>query len=405
MIFAGIDWGEARHRVVLLDEQGQILGREWIDHEQDHLAHLDDLLAQGDVRQNVHVAIELHDSLLLDRLLRLGVKVYGLNPKSAQRARERFTPTGIKDDDRDAWSLAEFVRTSHQHLRPIQPDSEATIALQEWVSLREDLVAQRTVHLQQLRAHLVRWHPHVFKGFTDLNRQWVLDLLEAYPTADAFAALSHKQVMAWTRGRRLKLVTRHRVADAAVMASPTSQSARNAAHTVEVCHHVEAIRLLNQRLDDVEKAMEHNIAQHPDAIIFQSLPNTGTATVAAMLASFGEDRQRWQGYQELAARWGTAPITIQSGKYHAVRRRKACDHTIHQAWMWFAFNTIRKEGCWAREDYRAKRQAGSAHYATLRIIANRWVKIATSCWKERNPYDEAIHQERRAERKKPRLDK
>jgi len=158
MLFVGIDWAETRHRVVIVGEDGNVLYRNWIEHSSCGLSVFEDLITHWQPREQVHVAIELHDSVLLDRLLRCGVKVYGLNPKSAERARERYTPTGIKDDDRDAWSMAEFVRTGHQHLRPLRPDSDITLGLREWVCLREDLVQERTAQLQRLRSHLVRWH-------------------------------------------------------------------------------------------------------------------------------------------------------------------------------------------------------------------------------------------------------
>jgi len=405
MIFAAIDWAEQKHAVILLDEQGAVLEREWISHEQTALIHLDWMLTHRCDLQDVHVAIELHDSLLLDRLLRLGVKVYGLNPKSAERARDRFTPAGLKDDERDAWAMAEFVRTSHQHLRPLTPDSEATRALSEWVSLREDLVQERTVQFQRLRDHLARWHPHVLRAARDLDRQWVLHLLEAFPTADLFAAQSNRAICAWAKGRRLRPVTLDRVGAAALLPSPTVEPARNAAHALEVRYRVQAIRAINARLDDVEEALDEAIAKHPDAFIFQSFPQCGTATVAAMLAGFGEDRERWNGYPEVAARWGMAPITVQSGKHRTVRRRQACISTLHQAWLWFAFNTVRKEGCWARADYQAKRKRGTQHYTALRGIGDRWVKIAYRCWHDRVTYDEQLHQQNRTERQQPRTTK
>ncbi len=402
MIFVAIDWAEQSHYVVMLDEQGVMLERMRIEHEHYQLSMLDQMLQS---RAEVHVAIELHDSLLLDRLLTLGVKVYGLNPKSAERARERFTPTGVKDDERDAWSMAEFLRTSHAHLRPLNPESEATLALSEWVRLREDLSQERRVHLQQLHAHLVRWHPHVRRSAKDLEAEWVLDLLEAYPTADAFAALSYRRVLNWARGRGLRSITLDRLANAAVAASPTVQPARNAAHAAEVCHRVQAIRQLNARLKEIEQSVDQAIRAHPDAVIFESLPSAGRLTVAALLAGFGEDRDRWSGHEELQTRWGTAPITVKSGKYRGVRRRQACDSTLHQAWIWFAFNTVRKEGCWAREDYQARRRAGCSHYTALRGIANRWVKIAAACWRTRTPYSEQHHQRERDIRRMPRLEK
>jgi hypothetical protein len=403
MIFAAIDWAEQKHFVVLLDKEGQVLDRQWIEHEHFALAHLDWLLTHRGPVEDVHVAIELHDSLLLDRLLRLGVKVYGINPKSAERARERFTPAGIKDDERDAWSLAEFLRTSYQHLRPLRPDSPATLALCEWVSLREDLIQERTVQLQRLRDHLVRWHPHALKAVGELNCTWALVLLEQFPTADAFAALTYSHVTAWAKGRRLRSTTLDRLGTAASTNSPTTQPARNEAHATEVRHRVQTIRMLNTRLAEVDAQLKKQIAQHPDAFILQSLPNCGTVTVSAMLAGFGEDRERWSGHEEVAARWGVAPVTIESGKHRTVRRRRACDTTLHQAWLWFAFNTVRKQGCWAREDYQAKRKTGTDHYTALRAIADRWVKIAYRCWHDRKPYDESYHQRRRAERMQSRM--
>jgi transposase/transposase IS116/IS110/IS902 family protein len=405
MIFAGLDWGEQKHRLMILDDQGTVLEQACIDHEQYGLAALESRLGAHGPLEQVHVAIELHDSLLLDRLLRLGVKVYGLNPLCAQRARERFTPAGIKDDDRDAWSTAEFVRTSHQHLRPLKPGSPATLELQEWVHLREDWVQERQVHLQQLHAHLVRWHPQARQCIKDLNTVWALDLLEAFPTADAFAGQKYQQIMTWCKGRHLGSVTRDRIAAAAACKSPTVQPARNPAHAAEIRYRIQALRTLNDRLAEVEQALEKRVDQHADAAIFKSLPNAGSLTVAALLAGFGEDRDRWQDHHELQARWGTAPITIQSGKFRGVRRRQACDDTVHHAWLWFAFNTVRKEGCWAREHYQAKRKAGVHHYAALRATANRWVKIITKCWQDRTPYDEQFHQQRREQRMARRLDK
>jgi hypothetical protein len=103
--------------------------------------------------------------------------------------------------------------------------------------------------------------------------------------------------------------------------------------------------------------------------------------------------------------WGTAPITIESGKYRGVRRRQACDTTTHQAWIWFAFNTARKKDCWAREEYQSKRQRGCSHYTALRGIANRWVKITAACWRTRTPYSEDQHQKNRELRRLPRVEK
>jgi hypothetical protein len=46
----------------------------------------------------------------VEQLLEAGMQVYPLNPKSAQAYRERKAPSGVKDDQLDAWSFADALR-------------------------------------------------------------------------------------------------------------------------------------------------------------------------------------------------------------------------------------------------------------------------------------------------------
>ena len=405
MIFAGIDWAEQSHHLLILDADGRQLESQRIDHHYNGLHKLDALLMRRAEPEDVCVAIELHAGLLLDWLLQRGYRVYGINPKSAERARDRFTPAGLKDDVRDAWSLAEFLRSSHPHLRPLHRDSEQTLTLQSWVRLREDLVQERTVHLQRIRSHLVQWHPHALKAIKDLNRDWALDLLHRFPTSDRFASLTYGKVERWAKGRRLRSITLDRIGAAVQHPSPTVCSVRNEAHAAEVRYRVAAIGQLNSQIQQIDERLETLVAHHPDVVYFESLPVHGTVTIATFLAGFGEDRDRWNGHEEVAARWGVAPVTQQSGKHKSVKRRMARDTTIHQGWLWFAFNTITCEGCWARDYYRDKRKSGTDHYTALRCTAQRWVKITYRMWHDRTTYNEDYHQARRRERMCPKPEK
>jgi len=403
MIFAAIDWAEQSHTLVVMDAEGKTLAKTRIDHSESGFADLGlTLRDHAKDPQEVAVAIELTEGLLLDWLLRKGYQVFGINPKSAQRARERYTPAGLKDDERDAWALAEFLRTSHQHLRPLRADSEPTQTLTAWVRLREDLVQERTIHLQRLRSHLVQWNPHLLAALSDLNADWALDLLEQTPTADDFARLKWSHIKKFARGRRMRSITRDRVLTQATLHSPTIHAARNETHAMEVRHRVTAVRQLNERIAEIDRKLVHLVDTHPDANIFRSLPVKGTVTIASFLAGFGEDRGRWNGSEEVAARWGAAPVTKQSGKHKGVQRRTACDSTIHQAWLWFSFNTIRQAGCWARDYYQEKRKNGTDHYTALRCVAQRWMRITYRLWEDRVLYNEQLYQERRSARLQPR---
>jgi hypothetical protein len=82
-------------------------------------------------------------------------------------------------------------------------------------------------------------------------------------------------------------------------------------------------------------------------------------------------------------------VTESSGKYKRVSMRYACNklfrHTMHQ----FAFCSINK--ClWAKRYYEGKRESGHTHTAALRALANKWLKIIYTMWKNHAPYNEAL---------------
>ena len=105
MIFAAIDWAEQNHMLLVMDTEGKTLAKARFDHSHPGLLELRGILRTYARRPaDVAVAIELNEGLLLDLLLHQGYRVFGINPKSAERARDRYTPAGLKDDERDAWA-------------------------------------------------------------------------------------------------------------------------------------------------------------------------------------------------------------------------------------------------------------------------------------------------------------
>ena len=90
MIFAAIDWAEQSHHLLILDADGRQLESQRIDHHYNGFHKLDALLMRHAEPGDVCVAIELHAGVLVDWLLQRPYHVYGINPKSAERARDRF---------------------------------------------------------------------------------------------------------------------------------------------------------------------------------------------------------------------------------------------------------------------------------------------------------------------------
>ena len=79
MFFAGIDWSDAKHDVMVIDETGKKLGSMRVDHTPEGLATLNMFLEQisgPQQRENLACIIETTHRLLIAFLLEAGWPVY-----------------------------------------------------------------------------------------------------------------------------------------------------------------------------------------------------------------------------------------------------------------------------------------------------------------------------------------
>ena len=111
LVFVGVDWGSVEHRVVVLDAAGKQM-REWTSrHSGEALRELADRLAAFvEHASSCRVAIEVKAGPIVEALLERGLSVYAVNPRQTDRFRDRYMPSGAKDDRRDAFVLANAVR-------------------------------------------------------------------------------------------------------------------------------------------------------------------------------------------------------------------------------------------------------------------------------------------------------
>lgn len=394
MIFVGIDWARSNHHVTVLDKQGCELLSMRVEHEPSALQQLAAQLEQLQSEPSqVRVCIEHHNGALLDWLLEQGYAVYALNPKSAERGRERYRASGAKDDRMDAFTLADTIRTDAGYLRQLQRPIELNQQLKSWLVLRADLVEQKTAQAQRLRCLLAEWCPALSHLCGDFDRIWQRDLLAQFPLQCDLAAADQAALEAFCSRQPFRKATRKRLMQAAAASSLPIAAGRVEALRWQVRHLVKAIGELVTQLAEVENRLQQLIQQHPDTELVQSLPISGPRTAAALLAGFGT--QQLVNWRELAARWGVAPVTKQSGKSRYAIRRRACDKFMCQTLMFFAFNTAQVKGCWARQYYQDKRDQGTDHFTALRCLAQRWLKVLSAMWRDGVPYDEQLHQDNR----------
>ncbi len=201
MIFVSLDWARSKHDLLALDAKGRVLARSTVAHDAQALAELRTAIAALEPDSAaVHVGVELHDGALLAWLLDQNYTVYAINPKSADRARDRHRPSGAKDDQLDAHVLADMARADHHRLRSVRRESAPTRELRAWVRLRAHLVREKTATCQRLQGLLAEWAPRLSELCDDFNRCWQRHLLAIAPL--------HKHLR-YLHGNRLNAFIRH----------------------------------------------------------------------------------------------------------------------------------------------------------------------------------------------------
>lgn len=194
MVFCGIDWAEEQHDVCVVDAEGRRLWRGRVAHEPSGIAQLRSALAAlaPDPAQVV-VGIETGRGLLVGELVLAGYVVYPINPKSAERYRDRRRASGGKDDRLDAEVLANAVRTDRAVFRPLLPDSDLAVEIATLARDHAALTRHHTRLLNQLRSALLEYFPAAVRAFA-LDAKSAQAFLERYAEPAAAARLSVAQI-------------------------------------------------------------------------------------------------------------------------------------------------------------------------------------------------------------------
>jgi transposase len=347
-------------------------------------------------------AIE-NPSLLIARfLLHAGSAVYAINPRSVAKMREALAASGKKDDPLDAESLCILLRRRAEDLAPVQPGSRDAALLTGWVRQRVDLVDEKNRLLNQLTATLKAYYPRALELFGRLDQPLTLAFLQTFSSPTALSDATEEQWQALFAGQRYpqpgRIATLWKQArQPQVPVAPEDEIL--GARQVRLL--VRMLEPLLEELHCLEKEIETRFDRLPEAATFRSLPGAATVLAPALFVIFGDDRERWVDWRDLARLTGTVPITRSSGQSRVVNMRHHCDHRARRTLHLFA--ACSRQSCaWAREFYAEQRRKGKGHATALRKLATKWLRILFRLWKEQTAYDEEKYLEQRASRHAPR---
>jgi transposase len=400
MLFVGDDWAEDHHDVEIVDEAGKVLARRRLPEGLAGVTRLHALIAEqmpddwleldpGEAAARVKVGIETDRGPWVGALVAAGYEVFGINPLSVARYRERHSTSGAKSDAADAHLLAEIVRLDRAHHRPVAADTALGEAIKLTARTHQSLIWDRTRHVLRLRAALREYFPVALQAFPDLDAAEALELLGRAPDPDQAARLSRGVITtALKKARRRHVEERAEellklLGTQELRQPPVLQNAYAAITASEVA----VITTLNTQIERLGEVVGEHFGRHRDAEIYTSLPGLGVVLGARILGEFGDDPDRYTDAKARKNYAGTSPITKASGTKKVVLARYARNRRLGDALQQWAFCSMRGSPG-AAAYYQQLRARNIGHQAALRQLANRLVGILHGCLKTSTPYDE-----------------
>src|SRR5713101_413024 len=340
--FVGIDWGSQQHQVCVLDGDRRRVGERVVDHDGASLAQLATWLwaLSAGHPQRVAVAIEVPRGAMVEGLIERGFHVFAMNPKQLARFRDRHTMSGAKDDRRDAFVLADSVRTDQPSFRRLHLDAPQLLLLRELSRAEETLLEEFRRSANRLRDQLHRFYPQMLHLCSGADASWLWDLIDLAPTPAHAALLSKEQIQRVLKAHRLRRVKATEVLTCLqASALPVAPGAAEAAQA-HCAFLLPCLRVLAEQLRSCAQQVEallRALAQEPgegegpsDVAIVQSLPGVGRKITAWLFAEAAQPLTE-RDYQVLRTHGGVAPVTKQSGKRRLVVMRHGCNPRVRHA--------------------------------------------------------------------------
>ncbi len=395
--FVGIDWGSQRHQVCVLDRDRRQVGERVVDHDGASLAQLADWLwtLSGGQPQRVAVAIEVPRGAIVEGLVERGFHVFAINPKQLDRFRDRHSVAGAKDDRRDAFVLADSIRTDQPSFRRLQLDDPQLLRLRELSRAEETLLEDFRRSANRLQDQLHRYYPQMLKLCSAADASWLWELIDLAPTPAHAALLSEEQVQRVLKAHRIRRVKAQEVLTCLqAPALPVAPGAAEAAQA-HCAFLLPCLRVLAEQLQACSQqvsALLRALAQEPgegegpsDVAIVLSLPGVGRKITAWLFAEAAQPLAE-RDYQVLRTHGGVAPVTKQSGKRRLVVMRHGCNPRVRHALYHMARVAMQHDAHFSSV-YAALRAKGQRHGQALRNLGDRLLRILMAMLRERTCYD------------------
>ncbi|NQT93109.1 MAG: IS110 family transposase [Lentisphaerae bacterium] len=403
-VYAGVDWATEEHAVCVVSHDGTVLGERLIPNDATGLSKMCDWLLEFShgSPERIAVGIEVPHGVVVETLLDRTIPVYSINPKQMDRFRDRFSPSGAKDDARDALVIADSLRTDRHCYRRIAVDLPEVIELREWSRIHEDLNSEGVRLANRIRAQLHRYYPQILTVADKVARPWFLDLWELAPTPAQARRIRRPRLLRFLNEHHIRTVSAEDLWELFRQPTVTVSQGTTDAASAHIRLAIERLRVVNRqqtecqtRLDALCSALvpeptsedipENRCPEHHDVEILRSLPGIGRIVLAMVLGEAWWAIQA-RDYDALRTLSGIAPVTRASGKSRKVIMRRACNTRLREAMYHWTRIAVQKDAV-SRQRYTALRSRGHSHGRALRTVGDRLLGVACAMLRNGTLYD------------------
>lgn len=318
-LFVGVDLGLDRNVAVIINEGGQRLAKFAFPHTQDGYAYFRRRLRK---LQRPHQApatlVGMEPTNYLWKLLAAELERHQLsyrlvNPFTVKKHREGDQLDRSKDDVRDAFTIADLLRTGKYTETQLLHGQYAE--LRQYATRFERLRCEMTRHKNRLHSAIGQLFPEVKRVFKDITGLTAVAMFQNHAAAAVIRELSEREFIAAVRrdyvGMRL-CVSKLRQAHSLAAVSVGLQDGIQALQLM-VQQQLQTLALLERQCAEAQKAMVDCFLALPESCYLLSIHGLGLVSAAVILAEIGDPSHYHHGRQWIKLA-GSQPTPNLSGR-------------------------------------------------------------------------------------------
>jgi transposase len=398
-LFVGVDLGLDRNVAVVITEGAQRLAKFAFPHTQDGYAYFQRRLRRLQMdHQAPAMLVGMEPSNYLWKLLAAELEKHQLpyrlvNPFTVKRHREGDQLDRSKDDVRDAFTIADLLRTGKYTETQLQHGGYAE--LRQYATLCERLDCEMTRHKNRLHSAVGQLFPEVKRVFKYITGLTAVAMLRNHAAAAVIRDLSEEDFITAVRrdyvGGRV-CVSKLRQAHALAATSVGLQNGIQALQLM-VQQQLQALALLERQSTEAQEAMIDCFLALPESRYLLSIRGLGLVSAAAILAEIGDPSYYHNGQQWIKLA-GSQPAPNLSGRKTRSRTpmsRKGRSR-LRTTLFFAVMRLVRLDDAFAREYLRFQRREKNplTKMQALGALMNKLLRILWALIRKQTFYNPAF---------------